>query len=61
MEKSHVNDLKQAWIERIGDECLAHDIPFFLELVGYDVSAGADEKSLGYALKKPEVVSGSMA
>jgi tagatose 1,6-diphosphate aldolase len=60
-EKSPVNDLKQAWIERIGDECLAHDIPFFLELVGYDVSAGADEKSLAYALKKPEVVSGSMA
>jgi tagatose 1,6-diphosphate aldolase len=61
LEKSPVNDLKQAWIERIGDECLAHDIPFFLELVGYDVSATADEKSLGYALKKPEVVSGSMA
>jgi tagatose 1,6-diphosphate aldolase len=61
LEKSHVNDLKQAWIERIGDECLAHDIPFFLELVGYDVSAGADEKSLASALKKPEVVSGSMA
>jgi tagatose 1,6-diphosphate aldolase len=61
LEKSHVNDLKQAWIERIGDECLAHDIPFFLELVGYDVSATADEKSLAYALKKPEVVSGSMA
>jgi len=60
-EKSPVNDLKQAWVERIGDECIAHDIPFFLELVGYDVSSGGDEKSLGYALKKPEVVSGSMA
>ena len=59
-EKSHVNDLKQAWIERIGDECIAHDIPFFLELVGYDTDGG-DEKSLAYALKKPEVVSGSMA
>src|ERR1700726_4641961 len=35
-DKSHVNDLKQAWIERIGDECIAHDIPFFLEFVGYD-------------------------
>src|SRR6202167_1657973 len=61
LEKSHVNDLKQAWVERIGDECIAHDIPFFLELVGYDTGIGGDEKSLGYALKKPEVVSGSMA
>jgi tagatose 1,6-diphosphate aldolase len=59
-EKSDVNDLKHAWIERIGDECLAHDIPFFLEFVGYDAHGG-DEKSLEYAKKKPEIVSGSMA
>ena len=59
-EKSHVNDLKQAWVERIGDECVAHDIPFFLELVGYDV-AGGGEKSLDYAKLKPSVVSGSMS
>ena len=59
-EKTPVNDLKHAWIERIGDECLAHDIPFFLEFVGYDAEGG-DEKSLAYAKKKPEIVSGSMA
>lgn len=59
-EKTHINDLKHAWIERIGDECRAHDIPFFLEFVGYDVGGG-DEKSLHYAKKKPEIVSGSMA
>src|ERR1700758_1277306 len=59
-EKSDVNDLKQAWIERIGDECVAHDIPFFLEFVGYDAHGG-DEKSLDYAKKKPDIVSGSMA
>src|ERR1700677_3500176 len=59
-EKSAVNNHKQAWIERIGDECIAHDIPFFLELVGYAVDGG-DEKSLAYAMKKPEIVSGSMA
>ena len=59
-EKSSVNDLKQAWIERIGDECLTHDIPFFLEFVGYDADGG-DEKSVAYAKKKPEIVSGSMA
>jgi tagatose 1,6-diphosphate aldolase len=59
-EKTAVNDLKHAWIERIGDECLAEDIPFFAEFVGYDTE-GSDEKSLAYAKKKPEVVSGSMA
>ena len=59
-EKSGINDLKQAWIERIGDECLAHDIPFFLEFVGYDVS-GVGEKSVEYAKLKPSVVSGCMA
>jgi tagatose 1,6-diphosphate aldolase len=59
-EKTHINELKHAWVERIGDECRTHDIPFFLEFVGYDVEGG-DEKSLAYAKKKPEVVSGSMA
>ncbi|MHB1023208.1 MAG: tagatose 1,6-diphosphate aldolase [Acidobacteriaceae bacterium] len=59
-EKTEVNDLKHAWVERIGDECRYHDIPFFLEFVGYDAQGG-DEKSLEYAKKKPEIVSGSMA
>jgi tagatose 1,6-diphosphate aldolase len=59
-EKTGVNDLKHAWIERIGDECVSQDIPFFAEFVGYDAEGG-DEKSLAYAKKKPEVVSGSMA
>jgi tagatose 1,6-diphosphate aldolase len=59
-EKTPINDLKHAWIERIGDECRYHDIPFFLEFVGYDAEGG-DEKSLAYAKKKPEIVSGSMA
>ena len=42
-----VNDKKHAWVERIGDECRANDIPFFLEFVGYE--EGADEKGLEYA------------
>ncbi len=54
-----VNDLKHAWVERIGDECRANDIPFFLEFVGYE--EGADEKSLEYAKKKPAIVTGAMA
>jgi len=58
-ENSRVNDLKQAWVERIADECRAHDIPFFLELVGYAVH-GEDEKSIAYARRKPDIVTGSM-
>ena len=47
LDPSHINDLKQAWIERIAAECTAFDIPFFLELVGYDVH-GEGEKGIGY-------------
>jgi tagatose 1,6-diphosphate aldolase len=53
-----INDVKHAWVERIGDECRANDIPFFLEFVGYE--EGADEKGPEYSKKKPEVVTGSM-
>ncbi len=54
-----INDRKHTWVERIGDECRANDIPFFLEFVGYE--EGVDEKGLGYAKKKPEIVTRSMA
>ena len=58
-EKPAINDLKHAWIERIGDECVAHDIPFFLEFVGYDADGG-DEKTVEYARRKPSIVAGAM-
>jgi tagatose 1,6-diphosphate aldolase len=54
-----INDKKHAWVERIGDECRANDIPFFLEFVAYE--EGLDEKGLEFAKKKPEMVIGSMA
>lgn len=54
-----VNDIKHAFIERIGAECVGHEIPFFLEFVGYDPQGG-DEKGLEYAKKKPEIVARSM-
>ena len=57
-DSKDVNDKKHAWVERIGDECRAHDIPFFLEFVGYD--DGADEKGVEYAKKKPHIVTESM-
>ena len=57
-DPKEVNDKKHAWVERIGDECRANDIPFFLEFVGYE--EGADEKGLEYAKKKPQIVTESM-
>jgi tagatose 1,6-diphosphate aldolase len=53
-----VNEIKHAWVERIGGECAASDVPFFLEMVGYE--EGADEKGIGFARKKPDVVTHSM-
>src|SRR6202049_5011334 len=57
-DSKDVNDKKHAWVERIGDECRANDIPFFLEFVGYE--EGADEKGFEYAKKKPQIVTDSM-
>ena len=54
-----VNDIKHAFIERIGSECEDNDIPFFLEFVGYD-HTGADEKTVAYAKQKPAIVTGAM-
>jgi tagatose 1,6-diphosphate aldolase len=54
-----INDKKHAWVERIGDECRANDIAFFLEFVSYE--EGADEKGLEFARKKPGMVAASMA
>lgn len=59
-DSKEINDEKHAFVERIGDECRANDLPFFLEFVGYD-PAGGDEKGAEFAKRKPEVVTGSMA
>ena len=52
-EDRAVNDVKEAFIERIASECKAEDIPFFLELVSYDAKV-TDEKE--YAKLKPRKV-----
>ena len=57
-DSKDVNDRKHAWVERVGDECRANDIPFFLEFVTYE--EGSDEKGLDFAKKKPQAVVGSV-
>src|SRR5579863_9657640 len=54
-----VNDIKHAFIERIGAECDDLQVPFFCEFVGYDPKGG-DEKGVEFARLKPQVVIGSM-
>lgn len=58
-DEASVNDIKHAFIERIGAECESYEIPFFLEFVGYD-PRGSDEKGIEYARIKPEIVRKSM-
>jgi tagatose 1,6-diphosphate aldolase len=57
-DSKEINEEKHAFIERIGAECTALDVPFFLEFIGYQ--EGVDESGPDYAPKKPEVVTKSM-
>ncbi len=50
-----INRIKQAFIERIGAECRAYQVPFFLEPLAYSDAIG-DEKGFAFARVKPEKV-----
>lgn len=54
-----VNRQKQAYIERIGSECVAEDIPFYLEILAYDETI-SDTSSVEYAKVMPDKVIGAM-
>lgn len=54
-EDEKINDYKHVYMERVGSECAAEDIPFFLEIVSYDAK-NDDVKSLEYAKVKPHKV-----
>ena len=58
-DNAEINDIKHAFIERVGAECEYYEIPFFLEFIGYDPKGG-DEKGFEYAKIKPQVVMGAM-
>lgn len=58
-DEARINEIKHAFIERIGAECKAVDIPFFLEPICYDDSM--DDKSLEFARIKPKYVTAYMA
>src|ERR1700678_2725719 len=55
-----VNDIKHAFVERIGAECETNQIPFFPKMVGDDPKGG-DKKVLEFPKAKPDVVKKYMA
>jgi tagatose 1,6-diphosphate aldolase len=54
-DTSEINTIKHAFIERIGAECRALDVAFFLEPLAYNDELG-NEQSFEFAKKKPEYV-----
>ncbi|MGG4266758.1 tagatose-bisphosphate aldolase [Peribacillus simplex] len=54
-EEEKINNYKHVYMERVGSECAAEDIPFFLEIVSYD-ARNNDVKSKEYAKVKPNKV-----
>jgi tagatose 1,6-diphosphate aldolase len=58
-DEAQINSIKQAYIERIGAECMGVDVPFFLEPLVYDEAIG-DEKGVAFARRKPEYVARAM-
>jgi tagatose 1,6-diphosphate aldolase len=58
-DTDEVNDIKKAWLQRLGDECKGADIPLFLEPISYDPN-GMDEKGTEFAKLKPQIVIDSM-
>ncbi len=54
-ESSEINNRKQAFVERVGAEARANNLPFFLELLTYDAQ-NPDKDSFAFAKVKPRKV-----
>lgn len=54
-EAAEINRQKHVFVERIGSECAAEDIPFYLELLSYDAT-NSDNASEAFAKVKPRKV-----
>ena len=59
VDEATINTIKHAFIERVGAECAAMDVPFFLEPLVYDDNVG-DEKGFEFARVKPKYVTLTM-
>ena len=54
-ESDEINNQKRAYMERVGAECVAEDIPFFLEILSYNYK-DADNSTEEFAKLKPRKV-----
>ncbi|EOT40523.1 tagatose-bisphosphate aldolase [Enterococcus columbae] len=54
-EAKEINEQKHAFVERIGSECQAEGLPFYLELLSYDAQLN-DNQSAAFAKIKPHKV-----
>lgn len=54
-EDKEINEQKHAFVERIGSECAAEEMPFYLELLSYNAN-NADNGSKEFAKVKPHKV-----
>ncbi len=59
-EDAGVNAKKHELTQKVGEECDANDMPFFLEFVGYGLNGEDPKTDVEYAKKKPEIVAKSM-
>src|SRR5260370_33186669 len=54
-DTEQINTVKHAFIERVGAECRAYAVPFFLEAIAYSDEIG-DENGFAFARVKPAKV-----
>ena len=54
-DKEETNEKKRAWVERVGYECKALGLPYFLEILTYDATMES-EKTPEYAKIRPRKV-----
>ena len=58
-EDPAINHKKHVFVERLGSECLAEDLPFYLELLSYDAQ-NSDNSSIEFARVKGHKVNEMM-
>jgi tagatose 1,6-diphosphate aldolase len=56
-----INEVKHAFVERVGAECAAEDVPFFLEPIFYEDDPEGELSDVDLARLKPEAVTRYMA
>lgn len=58
-DEEKTNDVKKAWVERVGYECEGLGLPHFLEIITYDRNMDS-EKNAEYAKVRPHKVNTAM-